>query len=186
MSANFGSVGGHNHVAAQHTLPTRIKWGILSWSVLFAVCGIYLGLTVWMLPAVVPVKLGLGGDALGRVSREFFLIWTLALLLGLNSLVVIIKMKLSRRRGDSRLDVPWRGYWSSSARRRTEAVQRLQEVMVMVGFMVNGSRLISYHLVLQHIGSSLGLSISTSFGLYMILVGAVVLVYGAITYFHPP
>ena len=35
-------------------------------------------------------------------------------------------------------------------------------------------------------GQALVMEISTTFGVYMILVGALVLVYGSITYFRPP
>ena len=163
-----------------------MRIGALSWTGLFLLCAVYISLTAWTLPAEVPVGFSLLGESAGRFSREFFLVWMLIFLLGLNGLFMTVRTQLGRGRWGARVRVPWRSYWFSSARRRTEAAQRMQDVMVMAGLMVNGSWLIAYHLVMQEIGQSLGLSISTSFGVYMILVSVVVLVYGAITYFRPP
>ena len=59
-------------------------------------------------------------------------------------------------------------------------------MLVMAGLMGNSVWLISYHLIMQELGQSLGLPISTSFGVYMILVATLVLLYGAITYFRLP
>ena len=129
-----------------------------------------------------------GGDAepVGQFTRQAFVVWMLAFLLGLNLLFMVIRSQFRRGRWLVRVRIPWKTYWFSSARRRSEAVQRLQDVMVMAGLMVNASWLISYHLIMQGVGQALGIAISTNFGVYLILVSAVVLVYGAITYFRPP
>ena len=160
--------------------------GALIWTLLFLLCAVYFLLTVWTLPVEMPIRFGLDGETVSRFNRQFFIVCMLGFLLGLNGLFIVIKTQLRRGRWETRLRVPWRAYWYSCARRRTEAAQRLQDVMVMAALMVNVSWLISYHLIMQEVGQALVLSVSTSFGVYMILVSAVVLVYGAITYFRPP
>ena len=139
-------------------------------------------ITMEILPVAVVVKFGSADEAIGRFSRDVFLVWMLVILLGPNGFVLFVKARLNCER----LNVPWRTYWSSSTRRKTEAAARMREVMVMMGLLVNGGWLIGYHLLMQEAGSSLGLSISPSFGVYLIVSGTVVLVYGAISYFHPP
>ena len=173
-------------MAALPIFSTRLTIGILIWSALVTVCVVYLGLGVGTLPAVVAVKFGLAGGALGQFTREVFLLWMFGILLALNCLIILFKARLNGRYQGARLDVPWRTYWSATTRRRTEAVARMNEVMVMAGLLGNGIWLIVYHLLMQEAGGSLGVSISPTFGVYMIVSGAVVLIYGAITYFQPP
>ena len=160
--------------------------GAISWTALFLLCAVYLTLTAWTFPAEVPVRFGADGEAVGQLTRQVFIVWMLAFLVGLNLLFIVIRSRLRKRHWVVRVRIPWKAYWLSSARRRSEAVQRLQDVMVMAGLTVNVSWLISYHLIMQEVGQALGIVISTNFGVYLILVGAVVLVYGAITYFRPP
>ncbi len=163
-----------------------MKFGALSWMTLFLLCAVYLLLTAWSLPVEVPVRFGLDGEPVGQFTRQFFILWMLGFLLGLNIMFIVIKTQLRRGRWNTHVRVPWKAYWCRCARRRNEAAERLQDVMVLAGLMVNGSWLISYHLIMQGVGQELVISISTSFGVYMILVSAVVLVYGAVTYFRPP
>ena len=186
MSANFGSAGGITMGQLTSGGLVELKLGTFSWMALFSLCAVYLLLTVWTLPGEVPVRFGMDGESISGFTRRVFIYWMIGFLLGLNGLFFVIKTQLRNGRWDTRVRVPWRNYWHSCARRRTEAVQRLQDVMVMAGLMVNVSWLISYHLIMQEVGQALVLSISTSFGVYLILVSAVVLVYGAITYFRPP
>ena len=159
---------------------------MLLWFALFVLCGFYIGITMWTLPASVPVRFAVDGRAVGWLSRGGFIAWMLAFLLGLNILFVFIKRYAKRGGLTQQMRLPWRAYWLSSKKRQAEALQRLQEVIVMAGLMVNAAWLISYHLILQVVGQALVMEISTTFGVYMILVGALVLVYGSITYFRPP
>ncbi len=162
----------------------RIRTAI--WILLFLSCFTYLGVTMWALPMNVPVRFGFEGQPVGWFGREVFITWMLVFLLGFNVLFAVSYWYLGKGRVPKFTRIPWRRYWLATQRRQSEAAQRLQDVTGMAGLLANASWLLSYHLVMQDAGVSSFMEIPTNFAVYLILVGTLVLVYGAINYFKPP
>lgn len=155
------------------------------WILLFLSCFTYLGVTMWGLPMKVPVRFGFEGVPVGWFGREDFITWMLVFLFGLNVVFSAIYGYLAKAWAPKLIRIPWRRYWLANERRQTEAVQRLRNVTCMTALLVNATWLLSYHLVMQEVGV-VSLKIPINFAVYLVLVGALVLVYGTINYFKPP
>lgn len=161
-----------------------MRLGIIVWAALCTLCWSYFAATRWVFPRQVPV--GIASDAVAYVSRPLFLASMLGALVVLNLLLAVCMWSLSRDSIPGILKFPWHRYWLATPSRQTRAVGRLREVILVGGFLVNSSWLIAYHLVVQQLGAQLFIEIPPRFGLFLLVIGAVVILYSLVVYLRPP
>lgn len=106
---------------------------------------------VWIssreLPAIVASHFGGSGLANGHMSHDGYLIFMLAMLIGLAVVVVLLPNWLIGKPG-VRINVPNRDYWLAPER-RAETVARLQGVMRRIGFLLTGMLVYTHWLVVE-------------------------------------
>jgi hypothetical protein len=155
------------------------------WPIGLALCIAYLFLTWPVLPPRIPAFFAVAGEEGGSwLPRGLFVTAAVGGLVVLNGVLAFGVFLLVAGRGGSRLWVPWRNYWSASSHRRSEALSRLRDVMIVGGVLTNAVWLLGYHLVMQEVGRELWVAIPPEFGAYVMLVGVLVFVYGTVNYFR--
>ena len=160
--------------------------GLLFSIILLLACILCMILTYQILPDRIAVQFDLNNKPIRWQDKSGFIKFYLGILLGLNTLILVILPSFLSRIPDSFINVPWRKYWFSNPEGRVEALHRLQTVLAFTGAFVNLVYLFVCHIAYQENTKSPFLHIPVDIGVYLVLFIAVVFVAGICLYMKPP
>ena len=160
--------------------------GLLFSIMLLLACIICVIVTYQILPGRIAVQFDLNNKPIRWQDKAGFIKLYLGILLGLNTLLLVILPSFLSRIPASLINVPWRKYWFSNPKRRATALHRLQTVLAFTGAFVNLVYLFVCHVAYQENTKSPFLHIPVDIGVYLILFIAMVFVAGIFLYMKPP
>ena len=160
--------------------------GLLFSIILLLACILCMVVTYQIQPDRIAVQFDLNNKPIRWQDKSGFIKFYLGILLGLNTLLLVILPSFLPKLPDSLINVPWRKYWFSNPKRRVKALHRLQTVLAFTGVLVNLVYLFVCHVAYQENTKSPFLHIPVDIGVYFILFIAVVFVAGIFLYMKPP